>query len=153
MKNAFLGDAPSWIQNEVPMIEGKGTPTQTYMTLRIMKILGVGFGEPVTARMSTIQNIEAIMQLEQQVRAGIARNEQVGPIVVVDIDRHHTESASDMLPDAGSFAHIGKGTIPVVVKKPRTAAGVRLLVAVDGLSAVLAGLRLGEREPGVIADE
>jgi len=77
MKNAFLGDAPSWIQNEVPMIEGKGTPTQTYMTLRIMKILGVGFGEPVTARMSTIQNIEAIMQLEQQVRAGVPQDQAV----------------------------------------------------------------------------
>jgi hypothetical protein len=77
MKNAFLGDAPSWIQNDVPMVPGKGTPTQTYMTLRIMKILGVGFGEPVIAKMSTIQNIEAIMQLEQQVRAGVPQDQAV----------------------------------------------------------------------------
>jgi hypothetical protein len=77
MKNAFMGDAPSWIQNDVPMAPGKGTPTQTYMTLRIMKILGVGFGEPVTARMTTIENIEAIMQLERQVRAGVPPDEAV----------------------------------------------------------------------------
>jgi hypothetical protein len=77
MDEAFRRGAPSWIENDVPMKPGKGTPTQTYVTLRIMKILGVGFGEPVSARMNHIQNFEAILQLEQQVRAGVPPDEAV----------------------------------------------------------------------------
>jgi hypothetical protein len=94
MKNAFLGDAPSWIQNEVPMAS-KGTPTVTYMTLRIMKILGVSFGEPVTVKMSTIQNVRAVMQLEQQVRAGVPADQAV-------MDTHSVQYAKTSIQQGGN---------------------------------------------------
>jgi hypothetical protein len=71
MENAFLSDLPSWVEAGVPLKQGKGTPTVAYLTMRLMKMLGVGFGETKVVKMSTIQNIEAVMQLEQMKRSGI----------------------------------------------------------------------------------
>jgi len=68
MENAFLQDLPSWIEAGTPMVPGKGTPTVAYLTLRQMKMLDVPFGGLHTVKMSTIQNIEAVMQLEQMMR-------------------------------------------------------------------------------------
>lgn len=71
MENAFLKDLPSWIEAGRPLKDGKGTPTVAYLTMRQMKMLGAKFGETRTVKMSTIQNIEAVMQLEQMKRDGI----------------------------------------------------------------------------------
>jgi hypothetical protein len=71
MENAFLNDLPSWIDAGKPLKSGKGTPTVAYLTMRQMKKFGVHFGEITAVKMSTIQNIEAVMQLEHMKRNGI----------------------------------------------------------------------------------
>jgi hypothetical protein len=78
MENAFLNQLPSWVEAGVPLKQGKGTPTVAYLTMRLMKMLGVGFGETRTVKMSTIQNIEAVMQLEQLKRTGVPYEQGVG---------------------------------------------------------------------------
>lgn len=69
MENAFLQDLPSWIDFGTALVPGKGIPTVTYLTLRQMKLFKVQFGELTAAKMSTIQNVEAVMQLEQMTRS------------------------------------------------------------------------------------
>jgi uncharacterized Zn-binding protein involved in type VI secretion len=72
MEEAFLEDMPSFTPTEVPLVEGRGTPTVTYLTLFQMKKLGAKFGELKSVKMSTIQNVEALMQLHvAAVKAGI----------------------------------------------------------------------------------
>lgn len=77
MENAFLQDLPSWIEVGVPMVKGKGTPTVTYLTLRQLKSTGVGIGELKKIKMSTIQNVEAILELNQFVKNGVEIDEAV----------------------------------------------------------------------------
>ena len=72
MENVFLKDLPKWIEAGKPMKEGKGTPTVAYLTMRQMKLLGAKFGEVKVVKMSTIQNVEAVMQLEQMKRNGVS---------------------------------------------------------------------------------
>jgi len=78
LENAFLERLPSWIDAGTPMVPGKGTPTVTYLTLRQMKMLGADFGEVKRFKMSTIQNIEAVMQLEHLRRQGMSLDEAIG---------------------------------------------------------------------------
>jgi len=70
MENAFLEKLPRWVDAGIPMVRRKGTNTVTYLTLRQMKLLEVEFGETRLVKMSTIQNIEAVMQLDQLTRSG-----------------------------------------------------------------------------------
>lgn len=63
MHNAFLDEVPRWIDHSRPLVDGKGTPTVTYLTIRQMKILMVPFGAVTKVKMSTIQNLKAIIQL------------------------------------------------------------------------------------------
>lgn len=77
MENAFLDKLPRWIHAGVAMDPAKGTPLVAYLTLRHMKMLGAGFGEMKTIKMSTIQNVEAVMQLERFERDGLSRAEAV----------------------------------------------------------------------------
>lgn len=83
MLNAFLispGAAKgSGVQNmiehaEPTMITGKGTPTQTFLTLRQMKLLeqraGMVLANLEKVKMSTIQNIKGICELAQATKAG-----------------------------------------------------------------------------------
>jgi hypothetical protein len=71
MENAFLNRLPGWIDAGVPLREGRGTPTVAYLTMRLMKMFGIAYGETNVVKMSTIQNVEAVMQLEQLRRAGV----------------------------------------------------------------------------------
>jgi hypothetical protein len=71
MENAVLNNLPSWIEGGIPLRQGRGTPTVAYLTMRLMRMLGVGYGQTRVVKMSTIQNIEAVMQLEQMRRNGI----------------------------------------------------------------------------------
>ncbi len=78
LQEAFLNDLPNWIDNtSVSLVAGKGIPTVTYMTMYQMKRLGVDFGGVKTVKMSTIQNFDAILQLETLRRQGIPLNEGV----------------------------------------------------------------------------
>src|SRR5690349_9111222 len=53
------------------MMTAGGTPAQSYWTLRQMRKLGIGYGEVKTVKMSHIQNIETILQIEKAKREGI----------------------------------------------------------------------------------
>ena len=63
MESAFLDDLPRWVDVGTPLVAGKGIPTVTYLTLRQMKLLGVEYGGISKVKMSSIQNLEAIIQL------------------------------------------------------------------------------------------
>lgn len=78
MENAFLKDLPSWLEAGKPLKDGKGTPTVAYLTMRQMKVLGAKFGETQIVKMSTIQNIEAVMHLEQMKRSGVPYEQGIG---------------------------------------------------------------------------
>lgn len=73
----FDDDLERWIRAGVPMRPDKGTPLVSYLMLRQLKMVGVGFGELQTVKMSTIQNIEAILQLEKMKREGMELNKSV----------------------------------------------------------------------------
>jgi hypothetical protein len=77
MRNAFLEDVPTWIKDGAPMVENKGTPTVTWLSLRQMKVLGVDYAAPKTVKMSTIQNIKAIIQLAVLRARGVDVNQAV----------------------------------------------------------------------------
>lgn len=77
MSHAFLDELPGWIQAGVPLRPDRGTPTVTYLTLRQMKLAGIPFGGLKTVKMSHIQNLRSILQLDQLVRQGIPFDEAV----------------------------------------------------------------------------
>ena len=65
MRNAFLEDVPNKIQPATgDTLTSGGTPTQTYLTLHQMKALGVEYGGLKKVKMSTIQNLQSIIELE-----------------------------------------------------------------------------------------
>ncbi len=84
MENAFLEKLPRWVHIGTPLRPDKGTPTVAYLTLRQMKRFEIQFGEVETVKMSTIQNVEAVMQLEQMHRSGIPREKAVAKTHSVD---------------------------------------------------------------------
>jgi hypothetical protein len=77
MRNAFLEELPRWVNEGTPMVEGKGTPTVTYLTMRQMKLLGIDFAGLAKVKMSTIQNIKAIIQLHVLRMKGVDPNDAV----------------------------------------------------------------------------
>ncbi len=84
MHNAFLDRLPSKVDVGTPMAEGegpartgRGTPTQAWLTMRIMHILGAGYGEAQHVTMSTIQNMRSIMQLDYLMRGGMSESEAI----------------------------------------------------------------------------
>jgi hypothetical protein len=95
MENAFLSDLPSWVEAGMPLRQGRGTPTVSYLTMRLMRMLGVGFGEPRVVKMSTIQNIEAVMQLEQMRRNGVSYQQAVA-------QTHSVQYATTSIQQSGS---------------------------------------------------
>ncbi len=55
----FQHDAPSWIKDvKVPLVEGKGIPTSTYMTLRTIKKLGIPTGILKKVKLDLVVNAE-----------------------------------------------------------------------------------------------
>lgn len=69
---AFLDEMPSWIQNAVPLVPGKGTPLQTYLTIRQMKLMGVVYGEVQSMKLSGIINFKGILELHWLVKTNQA---------------------------------------------------------------------------------
>lgn len=87
---AFLDGIPRplrWVQSEPAMVPSRGTPLETYMTMRQMKILqeragvptgsGLPFSTPRTVHLSTIINVKTVAQLAAAERAGMALNEGI----------------------------------------------------------------------------
>ena len=57
----FKHDAPSWITDvNIPLIEGKGIPTSTYVTLRQMKKLGIPAGALKRLKLNLVVNAEVM---------------------------------------------------------------------------------------------
>ncbi|HTL84067.1 MAG TPA: hypothetical protein VL856_02725 [Acidimicrobiia bacterium] len=95
MREALLEDLPRWIDDGgVPLVEGKGTPTVAYLTMRQMKHLGVEYGELTTVKMSSIQNIRAIIELH------LARAQGIDPNVAV-LDTHSVKYADTSIVQSG----------------------------------------------------
>ena len=114
MLNAFLitpGEdkstgVQSFIEHKEPtMIQGKGTPTQTFLTLRQMKLLeqhaGMKTANLEKVKMSTIQNVEAILQLEQLKRKGLKAEDAL-------MQTHSKQYAETTLVQAGKKIVSGK---------------------------------------------
>lgn len=60
----FRYGAPAWIEDvEIPLIEGKGIPTATYVALRQMKILKIPNGSLKKLKLSTVQNAEIMRDI------------------------------------------------------------------------------------------
>lgn len=73
--HGFLEDLPKWVEDvKVPLVKGKGIPSQAYFTLRQMKLLKIGEGEIQTVRMSQIQNLETMGYIHQVTEGKIVRN-------------------------------------------------------------------------------
>lgn len=78
MLEAFFGkDMPNWIETGIPMVAGKGTPLIAFLDMRVMKSFGIAYGSLKSTKLSTIQNVEAVCQLEVQVRKGVAVDDAV----------------------------------------------------------------------------
>lgn len=77
MENAFLDQLPKRIEAGIPLEQGKGTPTVTYLTLRQMRMADIHFADLKSVKMSTIQNLEAVMQLKQLTDQGLSLDEAV----------------------------------------------------------------------------
>jgi hypothetical protein len=87
MHMAFLDGIPAnlrWIPTDPPMVGGRGTPLETYLTMRQMKILeretGGGsqtFAGPRTVRMSTIINVRTVLQLAEAMKAGTPADQAI----------------------------------------------------------------------------
>ncbi|MDP9958537.1 hypothetical protein [Chryseobacterium lathyri] len=73
--HGFLEDLPKWVEDvKIPLVKGKGIPSQAYFTLRQMKLLKIGEGEIQTVRMSQIQNLETMGYIHQVTEGKIVRN-------------------------------------------------------------------------------
>jgi hypothetical protein len=72
MLEAFFDrDLPRWVATQPSLVPGKGTPLVAYLDLRQMKAFGIRAGTLRSAKLSTIQNVEAICQLEANLRKGM----------------------------------------------------------------------------------
>ncbi|MDQ0592009.1 hypothetical protein QFZ37_000378 [Chryseobacterium ginsenosidimutans] len=73
--HGFLLDLPNWVEDvKVPLVQGKGIPTQLYFTLRQMKLLDIIDGEIQTVRMSQIQNLDTAAFIHKATEGKIVRN-------------------------------------------------------------------------------
>ncbi|GIK37834.1 MAG: hypothetical protein BroJett011_16670 [Chloroflexota bacterium] len=79
MKNAFLEELANKIEHPGTTMlgPGKGTPLVTYLTMRQMKILGVDYAAPVTVKMTTIQNVKAVIELAHLMKQGMTADEAI----------------------------------------------------------------------------
>lgn len=74
MRNAFLDNIPGWVNEGGPGLDPRGIPTVHYLTIRQMKLLGVDYGNTKRVKMSTIQNVRAVIEFNVQLMAGVDRN-------------------------------------------------------------------------------
>jgi hypothetical protein len=76
---AFLDGLPKEANKikMTPALTPEGTPLQTFLTLRQMKLLGAGRGAPDVVKLSTIQNVKTIAQVAEAERKGVAPNDMI----------------------------------------------------------------------------
>lgn len=64
LDEGFRYDAPKWIKDvPIPLVEGKGIPTSTYVTLRQMKYLQIPEGSLQKLKLSLVQNAEIMRDI------------------------------------------------------------------------------------------
>jgi hypothetical protein len=69
LKEIFVERLPSKVQPATgTWMTPTGTPTSVFITMRQMKALGVGYGQLKKVKMSTIQNIPSIIQLQRLIQ-------------------------------------------------------------------------------------
>jgi hypothetical protein len=100
---AFLDTIPKdvrWIPTTPEMVPGRGTPLESYLTLRQMKILEkqagtpTAFAGPRVVKLSTIVNVRTCLKLAADMKAGIPQNEAV-------LKTHSVEYASNSIIQSG----------------------------------------------------
>lgn len=100
---AFLDRIPSdvrWIPTSPEMVPGRGTPLESYLTLRQMKMLeGLGAGTgaftgPRVVKLSTIINVETCLKLAADVKGGTPANQAV-------LNTHSVQYASNSIIQTG----------------------------------------------------
>lgn len=100
MEQAFLDQIPSgsrWVQTEPPVVPGRGTPLETYMTMRQMRLMesmGSTFTGPRTVHMSTIVNTRTCLALAAAEARGIPRN-------VAILETHSVQYAKNSIVQSG----------------------------------------------------
>ncbi len=68
--HGFIEDLPAWVNDvKIPLVQGKGIPTQAYFTLRQMKLLGIAKNEIKKVKMVTIQNFETMAYIHNTMKA------------------------------------------------------------------------------------
>ncbi len=78
LESAFFDPLlPTWIGEGVPVVENRGSPLLAYLDMRLMKLAKIGAGSLRSNKMSTIQNIETICQLEGLIAGGLSPHEAV----------------------------------------------------------------------------
>lgn len=94
MRNAFLEKLPRWINEGTPLVDGKGTPTVAYLSMRQMKLLGVDYAAVEHVKMSTIQNVKAIIQMH------VLRMKGIPPEIAV-LQTHSVQYAETTIVQSG----------------------------------------------------
>src|ERR1700682_4833101 len=70
--------APGWVTGvPVELVPGRGIPTEMYLVLRQMRMLGIKKGGLRQLKLCAFQDAESLIQLEKAVRQGISRSEAV----------------------------------------------------------------------------
>ena len=73
--HGFLETLPKWIDDvKIPLVDGKGIPTQTYATLRQMKLMQIANGSLENVAMKQIQNLETMCYIAAKIEAKIINN-------------------------------------------------------------------------------
>jgi hypothetical protein len=78
MHEAFFDEGmPRWIEHGAPLVPGKGTPTIAFADMRLMNAFAIDAGSIKTVKMSTIENVQAICELEANLRKGMSLDDAV----------------------------------------------------------------------------
>jgi hypothetical protein len=115
LHEAFLDGIPSnlrWISTEPEMVPGRGTPLESYLTMRQMRILESETGSSLSAsaprvvRISTIINERTIAELAEQEKAGVPADQAI-------LKTHSVQYASNSITQSGgriASAHVEGGS-------------------------------------------
>ncbi|WP_187346017.1 eCIS core domain-containing protein [Sorangium cellulosum] len=107
MDYAFLDNIPSgtrWVQTTPEMVSGRGTPLETYMTMRQMRILeaqrGATFAGPRRVHMSTIINNRTLLQIAAR-EATLNRPMSPAELDAFILETHSVQYAQNSIVQSG----------------------------------------------------
>ncbi|MGE3510420.1 MAG: hypothetical protein AB7N65_16240 [Vicinamibacterales bacterium] len=111
MDFAFLDQIPAamrWVDTAPQMVAGRGTPLETYMTLRQMRLMeaemgvgvGAAFAGPRTVHLSTIINTRTCLQLAAREMA-LGRAMTQAELDVAILDTHSVQYANNSIVQTG----------------------------------------------------